>query len=293
MAKSVSRSFEEKTMDISYVSKLASSSLTLKRAWRPLAELSMFAPSVTGEYLADSSFIRLNFRQEQLNESVDRFGQLPQLQDLAKAGNALRELARLSTYGPSEGPDIEPLGVKLIPYLTYAHENEHHRIVSTTPFGLAVWRAYQSLRSDLIFLFLQHDRRIFVDFEAICVPGAERFQSWLGYRSIAGYSYVDMVCWECLVLREFIVALLNNRRITRGEFTALASTAEAIMAKRSGIPLRRSFADEPARADEPLVGEDDLTPLEIMEATATLHEESIIRCHRAMSRGATAVERMI
>ncbi|MEO1365642.1 MAG: hypothetical protein AAFX50_00605 [Acidobacteriota bacterium] len=244
----------------------------------------MFAPSVTGEYLADSSFVRLSFERSELDASVQRFRQLPNLRHLADASVALRELSRLASYDPPTGPEVAPVGAELFPFLTFAHENEHHRIVSTTPFGLAVWRAYQSLRSDLNFLFIQHSRRIFVDFEAITVPGAERFQKWLAWRSIAGYSYVDMVCWECLVLREFIVALLNNRQITRGEFVALASTAEVIMAKRSGIERRRAFAEDVERSDEPLVGEDDLTPLEIMEATATLHEESIMRSTQVARR---------
>ena len=93
---------------------------------------------VLGEYQADANFIKINSRSAEFAKSLTYAQRLSPLDPHSQL---------IGTYEASD-LNID----RLIPWLTFEHENAHYRNLISGPHGLLIWRIYQSLSIGVRYL---------------------------------------------------------------------------------------------------------------------------------------------
>jgi hypothetical protein len=261
-------------MESKHISTLQSIGSTLRPLLNESPSITQSAPLLTGEYFADSAIKFIGYSLDQCESAVSVYGSLPERQEEVHRAFLTMEYRESDTKSAFRGPLQN-----IMPFLTCEHEEEHHRIIATTPFGLLLWRIFQAIRVNMIFL---RDIGGFnAEFFKHALNNIQRHSDFFlrtrrAPRTNRLGRYRQAICFECEVLRRYVIALLNGRGVSRGQFVDLANAAEQILGARSGLPFQRRIRVPEAERDIPLVSEGDLSPLEIMEATATLHEAQLL-----------------
>ena len=172
------------------------------------------------------------------------------------------------------------------------HEFAHYRQLNSTPLGLLLWRAYNSLLSDLDF---------------ICgavtdLKPAPRFSlpidQWVGGPALAKalqdgavfrkdrisivwndrdstMDYVRHLGGQVGGLRRFLDAILNRSAMTVGEFVGIANAALEEMGRRSDLRPTKEWTTR-LPDETPLYTSDRFSGTELIEAAARLVERQVI-----------------
>lgn len=161
--------------------------------------------------------------------------------------------------------------------LTRRHEFAHYRQIMSTPFGILLWRCFNSLICDIEHI-------------AVDVSGREPMPRWqppLHSWVLAGglppaphdprYLYLLHVCAQVDALQNFLGALIGAPAgLTVGAFLQTCQQAIAEICERSDLRCTLQFK---SRRDpsEPLYGPGVLSGVELMEAATRLEERLLLQ----------------
>jgi hypothetical protein len=159
----------------------------------------------------------------------------------------------------------------LSPMLTYIHEQDHFKMLTSTPVGLLLWRIEQCLSVDAFYL-----RRRLPDVKQ------EAHSTWLDAWQTAVQNSthspdtldtIQVTAWGAIWVRMFLYLLLQRSNATVGQFVEIANSAFAYLALRSGLePGKHARWDSNLSMDSQLLRPDQPTLMEIVEASARARE---------------------
>jgi hypothetical protein len=195
-------------------------------------------------------------------------------QAIQDANDAVRSIERLDgvealapRYDPGNSLDLRAL----LPMLTLMHEQDHFKILSSTPVGLLLWRIEQCLSVDAFYL----RRRL----PTVSPDGhATLLDAWAEAAkdsTSAGEhaATVQLTAEGAIATRTFLALLLLHSDVTIGDFITIANFAFAYLALRSGLePGEHAHWDSRLDKGDRLVGPGHLSLMEIIEASARTRE---------------------
>ncbi len=172
------------------------------------------------------------------------------------------------------------------------HEFAHYRQLNSTPFGLLLWRAYNSLLSDVDFICgavadLEPAPYFSLPIDQwVAGPGLTKaLQDGAVFRkdriSIVWNDlgrmkdYVRNLGGQIGELRKFLDAILNRSAMTIGEFVEIANAALDEMGRRSDLRPTKKWTTN-LSDDTPLYTCDRFSGTEMIEAAARLVERQLI-----------------
>jgi hypothetical protein len=157
------------------------------------------------------------------------------------------------------------------PLLTYIHEQDHFKVLSSTPVGLLLWRIEQCLAVDASYL-----RRRLPDVAP--KDGRAFLEAWHDAAPRCAHpEQIKRTAQEtaagALLIRLFLFLLLYRANATIGQFVEIADHAFNYLALRSGLePFEHAHWSTRLDKNLPLLRNDQPTLLEILEASARSRE---------------------
>lgn len=229
--------------------------------------------TLLGEYSSESGLVEVNFPRANFIEALTYSSTLETVEhaDILIGRNLTNKLDLL----------------RLLPVLTYEHEQNHFQLLTSTPFGMYVWRIQQALHVNLGYLSFLHRLGVIADppywrnisRRAHHFDSVERAKIKLDQDLSSKFGrtewHANFVAWEMAILRGQWTALLLGG-ISKGQFCELTNLCDALLGLRSETTPKRQLKVSASNGDNPLVGTDELSPLGIIELSALQREIAIL-----------------
>ena len=163
--------------------------------------------------------------------------------------------------------------------LTWIHEQDHYKVLLSTPVGLLLWRIEQCLAVDVYYL-----RRKFPEIEQGSFPSlfdAIHHEINFGPSSrMERQDEVELTSRGAFNLRNFLCVMLLRTEVTVSQFIKIADFAFGYLAHRSGLRMPKANWATGLDHDRKLLTADQPTLLEIIEASARARELLNMNRHR-------------
>jgi hypothetical protein len=215
--------------------------------------------SLRGEFKLESTSIVILEKIADFETAREKIGGLPTSEGMD---------ALMPQFAPGKSVSLHEIS----PLLTYIHEQDHLKVLSSTPVGLLLWRIQQCLSVDAFYL----KKRL----PNVTSQGFRTFlDAWLSAIDDPTHNtgnFADIVketATGAKSLRLFLDLLLNRSTATVGQFVRIANDSFHYLARRSGLsPEDHARWETRLPPDQPLLPTHLHSLLEIVEASARARE---------------------
>ena len=212
-----------------------------------------------GEFILGSSAVLLNYTEEELTKSEKYYSSL-----LRDDQNDLRLL-----FTPQNTFDVSI--TRLLPYLTWRHEQAHFHALTSTPTGLFLWKLLKVIMQAIFYLLHSVERRggSMIDISDIldCYENIRRGKSRLGWTEAEISCALEVV--SCSMLYSSIV---GSPSISRQKFIENFCLAQKLVSIRTEMPEDYLVQGKLTDHSAPMAIKSMLSGVEILELISLSEE---------------------